>query len=165
MRKKSLPRPLNKQLQNPAPPEALRQDKEIAILREIKEMQVEIENLKKATLSETNIRTLEEDLFREFQHLKKEVKESVEKNRHAVDKMEADIKFIKEDIGRIMSLEEEMSRINAKSVTRDIESLKAKSHWLETHMKGFNVDPIIEKIQEIEDNIKIMKASQPLILE
>jgi chromosome segregation ATPase len=166
MRKKSLPRLMNKQLQkSAAQTEALKQDKETAILREIKEMQMEIENLKTTILSETNVRTLEEDLCREFQHLKKEVKESVEKNRHTVDKMEGDIKFIKEDIGKIMSLEEEMSRINAKSVTRDIESLKAKSHWLETNMKGFNIDPIIEKIQEIEDNIKIMKASQPLILE
>lgn len=162
MREKRPLKPADKQNPSNAAPS---HDRETAILREVREMQIEIEGLKRAILSGTNMRTLEEDLFREFQHLKKEVKESVEKNRHSVDKMEADIKFIREDIRRVMSLEEEMSRINAKSVTRDIESLKAKSHWLETHVKGFDIDPIIEKIQEIEDNIKIMKASQPLILE
>ncbi|MCX6814188.1 MAG: hypothetical protein NTY20_00840 [Candidatus Aenigmarchaeota archaeon] len=148
------------------PKENLRpSEKELAILREIRDMQIEIENLKRSTLSQTNIQTLENDFYREFQNLSKEVKENLEKNRHAVDRMEAEVKFLKEDIGRIISLEEEMKRMNMKSLTKDIESLKLKSQWLETNFKGFDIDPLIEKIQEIEDSIKIMKASQPLILE
>jgi hypothetical protein len=139
--------------------------KETAALREIREMQIEMENLKKSVLSETNIRSLEHDFFREFEHMKKEIKESLERNSHAVDKMEAEIKFLKEDMGRIMSLEEEMNRLNMKSLTRDVEGLKEKSRWLETSFKSFDIDPIIEKISEIEDKVKIMKASQPIILE
>jgi hypothetical protein len=147
----------------PVPPSV--EAEETAALREIRDMQIEMENLKKAVLSGTNIQSLEHDLTTEFQRLSKEVKESVEKNRHAVDKMEAEIKFLKEDIGRIMSLEEEMNRLNMKSLTRDVEGLKEKSRWLETSFKSFDIDPIIEKITEIEDKIKIMKASQPIILE
>jgi hypothetical protein len=164
--RKSVSRPAGKlHLQElpPVPPSL--EAKETAALREIREMQIEMENIKKAVLSETNIRTLEHDFYREFQRLSKEVKESLERNSHAVDRMEAEIKFIKEDIGRIMSLEEEMNRLNMKSLTRDVEGLKEKSNWLETSFKSFDIDPIIEKITEIEDKIKIMKASQPLILE
>jgi hypothetical protein len=140
-------------------------DRESEILREIRDMQIEIENLKRSTLSHTNIQTLESDFYREFQRLSKDVKENLEKNSHAVDRMEAEVKFLKEDVARILSLEDEMKRISAKAVGRDIESLKAKSQWLETSMKGFDIDPIVEKISELEENIKILKASQPLILE
>jgi chromosome segregation ATPase len=139
--------------------------RDMEILREIRDMQIEIENLKQSILSENNMRTFESDFYREFQRLSKDVKESLEKNRHTVDRMEAEVKFLKEDLARVLSLEEEMKRISAKTVERDIESLKAKSNWLETSMKGFDIDPLVEKITELEDKIRILKASQPLILE
>ena len=147
----------------PVPPSL--EAREESLLREIRGMQMEMENLKKSVLSETNIKSLEHDMTTEFQKLSREVKESVEKNRHVVDKMEAEIKFLREDVGRIMGLEEEMNRLNMKGLTRDVEGLKEKSHWLETSFRSFDIDPIIEKITEIEDKIKIMKASQPLIIE
>jgi cell division protein FtsB len=140
-------------------------DRDMAVFREIREMQMDIENLKGSILSQTNIQALESDFYREFQRLSTEVKENLEKNRHAVDRMEAEVKFLKEDVARVISIEEEMKRISAKSLERDVESLKARSQWLETHMKGFDIDPLIEKIQEMDDKIKIMKASQPLIIE
>lgn len=108
----------------PVPPSL--ETKETATLREIRDMQMEIENVKKAVLSETNMRSLEHDLTREFQKMSKEVKESLEKNSHAIDRMEAEVKFLKEDIGRVMGLEEEMNRLNMKSLTRDVEGLKEK---------------------------------------
>jgi hypothetical protein len=140
-------------------------DRDMAVFREIREMQMDIEALKRSVLSQTNIQALENDFYREFQRLSTEVKENLEKNRHAVDRMEAEVKFLKEDVARVISIEEEMKRISAKSLERDVESLKARSQWLETHMKGFDIDPLIEKIQEMDDKIKIMKASQPLIIE
>lgn len=155
------PAPVKKKLEIPKP--AI--DRDAEILREIRDMQIEMETLKQSVLSEKNMRTFESDFYREFQHLSKEVKESLEKNRHAVDRMEAEVKFLKEDVARVVSLEEEMKRISAKTVERDIESLKAKSNWLESSMKGFDIDPIVEKISELEDKIRILKASQPLIIE
>ncbi len=140
-------------------------DRETAILKEIKEMQIDMENLKKSILSETNMRSLESDLVREFQKLSKEVRGGLERNRHAVDKMEAEIKFLKEDVGRIMGLEEQMNRLNMKSLTRDMESLKAKSHWLEGKIQVFDLDPVVERISDIESKIKILKAAQPFIIE
>ena len=140
-------------------------DKETAILKEIKEMQIDMENLKKSILSETNMRSLESDLVREFQKLSKEVRGGLERNRHAVDKMEAEIKFLKEDVGRIMGLEEQMNRLNMKSLTRDMESLKAKSNWLEGKIGTFDLDPVVERISDIESKIKILKAAQPFIIE
>ena len=156
--RKQIPRESSKENTKPA-------DRDLAIFREIRDMQTDIETLKRSTLSQTNMQTLESDFYREFERLTKEVKSDLEKNRHAVDKAEAEIKFLKEDIARIISIEEEMKRISAKSLERDVESLKAKSQWLETHVKGFDIDPLIEKIQDIEDKIKIMKASQPLIID
>jgi len=140
-------------------------DRETSILKEIKEMQMEIENLKKSVLSETNIRSLESDLVREFQKLSKEVRSGLESNRHAMDKMEAEIKFLKEDVGRVMSLEEQMNRLDMKNLTREMESLKAKSNWLEGKIQIFNLDPVVERISDIEDRIKILKATQPFIIE
>jgi len=136
-----------------------------AVLSEIRGMQLEIETLKSSILSDRNIRTLEEDIAREFQHLKSEVRESIKKNTHLVEKMEAEIKFLKDDMARVMSLEEEMNRLNMKSLTRDLESLKAKSHWLEGSIQKFDLDPLVERMSEMEEKIKILKASQPLILE
>ena len=147
----------------PKPPSVHTRENEI--LRELRDMQMEMESLKRSVLSQTNIQTLESDFYREFQRLSKEVREGLEKNRETVDRMEAEVKFLKEDVARMISLEEETKRISAKSVERDIESLKAKSNWLETSMKGFDMDPLVEKITELEDKIKILKASQPLILE
>jgi len=152
---------------NPQKPAEAQQaaSREAEMLKEIRETRLDIENLKSSVLSQTNIRTLEHDFLREFQRLSKEVKESAEKNRNAIDKAEAEIRFLREDMARVMSLEEEMSRLNAKSLARDVESLKEKSHWLETSVKGFDMDPRIEKISEMEGKIKILKASQPLIIE
>ena len=166
MRGKSKPvlRKASKIQENPANHNAS-EARETAIFRDIRDMQMDIETIKRSMLSQTNIQTLESDFYKEFQRLSKEVKDNLEKNRHAVDRMEAEIKFLKEDIARIISIEEEMKRISAKSLERDVESLKAKSQWLETHVKGFDIDPLIEKIQDMEDKIKIMKASQPLIIE
>jgi len=146
----------------PAPPLP---DRSIELMKEIKEMQIEVENLKKSILSQTNIRTLESDFYKEFEHMKKEMKESLEKNRHAVERMEGEVKFLKQDVARVMGLEEEMNRLNMKSLTRDVESLKEKSHWLEGKFQVFDMDPVLDKLQELEDKLKIMKASQPLILE
>lgn len=140
-------------------------DRESEILREIRDMQIEIENIKRSTLSQTNIKTLESDFYREFERLSKDVKENLEKNRHTVDRMEAEVKFIKEDVARVLSIEDEMKRISAKAVERDIESLKAKSQWLETSMKGFDINPIVDKISELEKKIRTLKSSQPLIWE
>jgi hypothetical protein len=152
-------------MKKPLPKIPVPQPSQESIMREIRGMQLELDTLKKSILSETNMRVLEEDLVREFQHLKAEVKESVKKNTHTVERMEAEVKFLKEDVGRVMGLEEEMNRLNMKSLTRDMESLKAKSHWLEGKIGTFDLDPVIEKISDMEDKIKIMKASQPLILE
>jgi len=166
MRKKTPPRRaqiLAKKIPEPPNPPAIGRDSEI--LRELRDMQIEMENLKRSVLSQTNIQTLESDFYREFQRLSREVRESVEKNRETVDRMEAEIKFLKEDMTRIISLEEQTKRISAKTVERDIESLKAKSQWLETSMKGFDIDPLVEKITELEDKIRILKASQPFIIE
>lgn len=154
--------PARKAREVPQPPLPSR---EREILTEIREMQMEIDTLKRSVLSHTNLQTLESDFYREFQRLSKEVKESLEKNRESVDRMEAEIKFLKEDMARIVSIEEEMNRLNMKGLTRDVEGLKEKSRWLETSFKGFDIDPIMEKITEIEDKIKILKASQPLILD
>jgi deoxyribodipyrimidine photolyase len=156
----------NNNIQNepvlPTPPTP---DRNQEVLKELREMQIDMENLKKAVLSETNIRTLEHDFYREFEHMKKEIKESLEKNRHTVERMEGEVKFLKQDMARVMGLEEEMNRLNMKSLTRDVEGLKAKSQWLEGKFQVFDMDPVLDKIQEIEDKIKILKASQPIILE
>ena len=140
-------------------------DRDAEILREIRGIQMEIDTLRQSVLSEKNMRIFESDFYREFGRLSRDVKDSLEKNRHAVDRMEAEVKFMKEDIARMLSIEDEMKRISAKSIERDIESLKAKSSWLETSMKGFDIDPIVEKISELEGKIRILKASQPVILE
>ena len=162
LKKPEIPKPpLN--LKVAGPPSFLSRDAEI--LREIRGIQMEIDTLKQSVLSEKNMRIFESDFYREFERLSKDVKENLEKNRHAVDRMEAEVKFMKEDIARMLSIEGEMKRISAKSIERDIESLKAKSNWLETSMKGFDIDPIVEKINELEGKIRILKASQPLILE
>ena len=131
-------------------------DRSAEVLKEIREMQIEIENLKKAVLSDTNILSLEHDLYREFEHMKKEMRESLEKNRHAVERMEGEVKFLKHDMAKVMGLEEEMDRLNMKSLTRDVESLRAKSQWLEGKFQVFDMDPVLDKIQEIEDKIKIL---------
>jgi len=157
------PQVLARKIPEPPKPPATGRDSEI--LRELKGMQIEIETLKRSVLSQTNMQTLESDFYREFQRLSKDVKAGMEKSREAVDRMEAEVKFLKEDMARIISLEEETKRISAKTVERDIESLKAKSNWLETSMRGFDIDPLVEKITELEDKIKILKASQPFIIE
>ena len=161
---RSKPKPMVSEVRISEPPRPIR-DRSHDVLREMREMQMEIEVLKKAVLSQTNAMALEQSLAAELEKIKKEVRHSSEKSRHTLDKMEAEIRFIREDVNRIISIEKEMERISAKSMERDIEGLKMKSQWLETHVKGFDIDPIVERISELEDSIKILKASQPVVWE
>ena len=62
-------------------------------------------------------------------------------------------------------VEDHIKRLDLKQLRREIEILKTKEHWIMDNLEKLDIDPVFEKIQEIEHNIKLLKATSPFVIE
>lgn len=94
-----------------------------------------------------------------------EIKKILEKNNQIIEKSTEEIYSLKQRIDSFKDLEDILKGTDIKTLGRNLEILRTRSQWLEDRLEKFNVQPILEKIEEIEVAIKSLQASSPLIME
>lgn len=106
----------------------------------------------KELLDEFNVKSLEEDVFRQFNKLNKKITASLQEQRASIEAAKAEASTLKSP-----GLQE--------NITQDMEALKTKTQWLEIEMEKFNLGALMERIDELEARLDAFKLSSPMIIE
>lgn len=108
---------------------------------------------------------LEDDIHREFERIRDDVKKDTAENAEAIKIIEAEISNIRERIGEIKMIGDGMKGFDMESLARDIEVLKQRTHWLEENIEKLDIQPLFERIREIEEQLRTTRGESPLIIE
>lgn len=112
-----------------------------------------------------NIRKFEEEVYKQFKSINSSIKDIIANSKEKTEKAESEIKILKDSIEETKRLEEEVKRMNIKSIMRDLEILKTKNQWLESQIEKIGTGPLYDRIQELEHKINTLRASSALIIE
>jgi hypothetical protein len=108
---------------------------------------------------------LENDIHREFERIRDDVKQGTTENTETIKIIEAEMANIRERIGEIKMLGDGLKGLDMESLARDIEVLKQKTHWLEENIEKLDIQPLFERIREIEEDLRATRGESPLIIE
>ncbi|MFH1444928.1 MAG: hypothetical protein ABIF08_00405 [Nanoarchaeota archaeon] len=116
-------------------------------------------------ISESSVKGIQKDISKEFDHINSIFVDEVNKIKKKTDGIGLDIGIMRERIGDLKIVEENMKELDIKTLRRDIEILKTKNEWVEDRIGEINTITLEEKISLLERRIKSMKFASPLILE
>ena len=88
--------------------------------------------------------------------------------RRVVDRMEefkTQMDTFDDKIEHIKKIEDHIRKLDMKQMRREIEILKTKDHWIMDNLEKLDIDPLFEKIQEMQHEIRTVKATLPFVIE
>ena len=115
----------------------------------------------KETLEDINLKSLEEDVFKKFQELNSEIKNSLKTQKMEMAKMSSESSKLKKGMHEAKSTPE----ADMKNLARKVEALKTKSEWFELELEKVNIRELHERIDELQARLSAIRISQPLIIE
>ncbi|RLJ05845.1 MAG: hypothetical protein DRP13_02135 [Candidatus Aenigmatarchaeota archaeon] len=138
--------------------------KENVIVNDIKDLWEEVNKLK-ASPAPKDLVKIEDNIFREFDRFRKSIEKEIERNQKSVQEVFLQIKTLSDEIKEIKSIRKKLQETDIDSIKRDMESVKLKLQWLENRIRESGHEDLFEKIEEIENMVKRLKASSPLVIE
>lgn len=129
----------------------------------ITKMEERLDSFKKD--DSTGRKNMEDDIHREFEKVKNGVKQGITENAGTIKNMEAEMANLRERIEEIKLLGDALKGLDMRSIARDIEVLKQKTHWLGENIEKLNIQPLFERIREIEEEVKVTRDRSPLVIE
>lgn len=124
----------------------------------------ELDNFKKR-FEKMDVKVLEEEVRKEFEQINNNVKEMLKKSDEEKGKLETDVRNLNEKIESVTKLQKTIEELGIANIRRDLEILKTKQQWLESNLEKFNLKPIYARLQELENKIKSISFSSPVVLE
>jgi chromosome segregation ATPase len=124
----------------------------------------DIEMIRKGPV-EANMKELEKDIYREFERVNSNIKNILEKSREDAEKIEIEMKTIKNQFEGLKKVENELKKMDTSNIIKDIEAVKSKQEFMEKNMEKMSTEPIHDRMEEIEAAIKRMKITSPIIIE
>lgn len=103
---------------------------------------------------QAKLEKMHEELREDF----KEMSEQMEDFKVQMNDFERKMETIK-------NVEDDIKKLDLKQIRREIEILKTKEHWIEDNLEKIDVEPVMEKIQEVEHKIDRLKATSPYVIE
>ena len=94
-----------------------------------------------------------------------ELKESFKQVTDKMENFSSQMKSFETRMDEIRKIEDHIERLDLKQIRREIEILKTKEHWIVDNLEKLDMDPIFEKIQEVEHKINLLKATSPYVIE
>jgi HPt (histidine-containing phosphotransfer) domain-containing protein len=131
-------------------------------MERIENIEEDVKSLK-SVLENFDVKNLEDQIFMEFGEINKKIKTGVRSNKEFIDRIDTEVKIIKEEIEKMRTARKSIKGMEG--MRHEIESLKAKNHWLESQIERIKIKPIVEKIIEIEKLIQGMTVAQPIVIE
>jgi ribosomal protein L9 len=106
-----------------------------------------------------------EDRERELDALKRSMKEMQSKYKEDLESLEIELKTMTSRMGSVHTSVKSMEGAKTPDLMRDLEILKTKAEWLESTVQKFNLKPIYERLQELEEKIRTSHGYSPIVIE
>ena len=112
-------------------------------------------------LDDFNVKDMEDDIFKQFNKINATITETMNKQEATIKKAEAELLHLRHELRSTQRQEhQELSPI-----IRDLESLKTKTEWVELEFEKLDIQPLLDRLNEIEARIDAMRLSSPTIIE
>jgi len=108
---------------------------------------------------------IKDDIAREFEKASDKMKDLIEKQRNGVQRVEHETAQLREKLETMKTPSGDAKELDTESIKRDLEILKTKTGWLEEQIENLNLKPMIDRINELETDLKKAMKSSPLVLE
>ena len=102
---------------------------------------------------------------REMDRIRMALKEADVRTKKDLESMEIEVKAMAARLGTASTSLKQMEGTGVTGVTRDIEILKTKLEWLESTMQKFELRPLMDKVDELEEKIRTAGRAQPFVIE
>jgi len=136
---------------------------------EVKELHERVEKMnQRVSPADAKLTTLirdSEDKDKEMEKIKASLKEMEYKSEHDIESLEIEINALNSKLGSMTTSVKGMEGAGAVGILRDLEILKTKAEWLESTVQKFDLKPIYEKIQELEERLRSAGGYSPVVIE
>jgi len=136
----------------------------INVAQNIQELKPKIDSLMTKT-SNIDFEGLTREIYNQFEKMNSSIKDQEKKTDDLVEKMNVEMKTLKEMMGDSHVAKEHVENLDITSIRRDMEALKQKSQYIEQHIERVDVEPLVRMIQDVENKVESLKASSALIIE
>jgi len=116
-------------------------------------------------VSDYEAKELQDEIKREFKSLNSIITSELKRLKENSDKLELELRALKERVKDISSIEEQMKETDISSMRREIETLKTKNEWIEAKLDDVDILPLERKMSSLERKIKTIRESSPIIIE
>lgn len=132
-----------------------------SVYKQIEKIREEV----KSKIDEKNAHEFENDVFREIENMHKNIKNVFDENKEYFRRFNTEISSFNDKIKKLETCAGSLENIDADRIHRDLEMVKSKQHWIENNIHEFNLEPLHEKIKELEKEIHNLRTNSPLIIE
>jgi hypothetical protein len=133
----------------------------------IKGMESEIKEIGSARgqTAKVDMGPIERKVSSEIERMNAAVIENARKSKEELDRVLGDMRGLKNELGDLKKIRDFMEKMDLSGLRRDIESLKAKSGWMEKQMENLDLEPLYELIKEVEGRVSSSRGTGPIIIE
>lgn len=119
----------------------------------------------KLRIEKIDFQGLTKEIYDQFEKMNKSVKDSERKTDDLIEKMNVEIKTLKEKVGEAMQAKKQLEELDIPNMRKDMESLKQKSQYIEQHIERVDLNPIVDMIKELETKVSNLRTSSALVIE
>ena len=101
----------------------------------------------------------------EIDRLSAELKEQAAKDRDRIEDLQSQLSGVKDVFKELRHIHEALKGVDVVAVARDIESIKQKLSWIEQNQKPAGIDELMERLEDVEAQLKGARLGSPLIIE
>lgn len=131
-------------------------------VREIKQWRDEVQSMKKDFEGDAS---LGGGVKKKLSHMDRNIKEILAESERERERLEADITEVKQLLRELADVRNQMKSLDIAGLRRDLESVRTKQEWLEKSLDGFDLEPLKERLKELEHKLSMMRVSSPLVIE
>ena len=101
----------------------------------------------------------------EIDRLSAELKEQAAKDRDRIEDLQSQLSGVKDVFKELRHIHEALKGVDVVAVARDIESIKQKLSWIEQNQKPAGIDELMERLEDVEAQLKGARSGSPLVIE
>jgi chromosome segregation ATPase len=106
-----------------------------------------------------------EGIHRRLEKTERALKESRERHEEQLEEIRRSISVLEKRLDDVKDIEAELRKLDLRHLRRDMESLRTKAQWIEQRIENLSLEPLLERLGEMEAAIKTLKLSSPIIVE
>jgi hypothetical protein len=139
------------------------------LAKEIKDIRERVAKMdQKAGPSDAKLTTLlkeSDEREKELEKIKESLHDIESRSGKDLESLEIELKALTSKLSSTTTSVKGMEGAGVTDITRDLEILKTKAEWLESTVQKFDLKPIYEKIEELEDRLRTHGGYSPMVIE